>query len=103
MKRINNCRSFADLATAGASLCDDIKAKLEQIKRDTFEMYRTHNRGNDHVLRLALNEAEGLAWQTGMPHLFFPTLAMEKVRATVAWQERQLTVRQTASELSLSA
>src|SRR4030095_5327532 len=33
-----------------------------------------------HVLRLALNEAEAVAWQTGFPQLVFPTLAMEKAR-----------------------
>ncbi len=41
------------------------------------------------LLRLALNEAEALAWQTDFPQLVFPVLAEEKVRAAVAWSVRQ--------------
>jgi hypothetical protein len=41
------------------------------------------------LVRLALNEAEALAWQTQFPHLVFPSLAEEKVRAVLLWHERQ--------------
>jgi hypothetical protein len=41
------------------------------------------------MLRLALNEAEALAWQTLYPHLVFPDLAAEKVRGVAAWNSRQ--------------
>jgi hypothetical protein len=41
------------------------------------------------LFRLSLNEAEALAWQSGFPHLFFPTLADEKAQAAAAWQKRQ--------------
>jgi hypothetical protein len=54
------------------------------------------------VLKLALNEAEALAWQTDFPHLFFPALAMEKAQATVAWHQRQRAVRRTAAELAFA-
>lgn len=39
------------------------------------------------LVRLALNEAEALAWETGFPHLIFPTLAMEKVRCLAEQHE----------------
>lgn len=41
------------------------------------------------LLQLALNEAAALAWWTKFPHLFFPTLAQEKVEAVARWDARQ--------------
>jgi hypothetical protein len=41
------------------------------------------------LFRSALNEAEALAWETGFPHLVFPTLAMEKVRSLAEGYERR--------------
>jgi hypothetical protein len=51
----------------------------------------------EQVLKLALNEAEALAWQTLYPHLVFPELATEKVQAVAGWNRRQRAVRQTDS------
>jgi predicted secreted hydrolase len=53
--------------------------------RDTLEV-------QDQMLRLVLNEAEALAWQTRFPHLFFPALAVEKVQEAAAWDSRQRAV-----------
>ena len=47
----------------------------------------------EHLLRLALNEAEALAWQTNYPHLVFPTLAAEKARSVLEWNGRQQIVQ----------
>ena len=52
----------------------------------------------EQMLRLALNEAEALAWQTPFPHLFFPDLAAEKVRAVAEWSRRQRTVQRPVLE-----
>jgi hypothetical protein len=41
------------------------------------------------LLELAVNEAEALACQTGVPELVLLTLAEEKVRATRQWLARQ--------------
>ena len=41
------------------------------------------------LLDLALNEAEALACQTGVPELVLLTLAEEKVRAARQWLARQ--------------
>lgn len=41
------------------------------------------------LLRLALNEAEALACQSGFPELIFPLLAIEKAQAVRAWSKRQ--------------
>ena len=55
------------------------------------------------LLRLALNEAEALAWETGIPHLVFPTLAMEKIQSVAAWHARQKFVPQSQSSFALAA
>jgi hypothetical protein len=69
--------------------CKVLLTEIEQAKNmivnDFHEALDTH--GN--LFRLALNEAEALAWQTDYPHLVYPTLAMERVQAVVAWRRRQ--------------
>jgi hypothetical protein len=74
--------------------CKALFAEIEQAKNmivnDFHETLDTH--GN--LFRLALNEAEALAWQTEYPHLVYPTLAMERVQAVVAWRRRQQSVSQ---------
>lgn len=56
----------------------------------------------ERLLRLAVNEAEALAWQTTYPQLIFPTLAAEKVQALVAWNATQRLVQQSSPTLSLT-
>jgi hypothetical protein len=55
------------------------------------------------VVRLSLNEAEALAWQTEHPHLFFPLLAEEKAQAALSWHYRQRAVRQRTGEVAFAA
>ena len=40
-------------------------------------------------LKLALNEAEALAFSTPFPGLMFPALASEKIKSWSEWQRRQ--------------
>lgn len=68
----------------------------ETVLREYAELAGEHVR----VLRLALNEAEALAWQTDYPHLFFPALATEKAQAAVSWHRHQRAVRGAAVELA---
>lgn len=74
----------------------EITAALTAELRQTFQV-------NDRLLRLALNQADALAWQTPYPHLVFPTLAMEKAQAVAAWRARQQRIHQMTSALSLAA
>jgi hypothetical protein len=67
-------RILAQLAKAKAAILDEA--------RDTLEV-------QEHLVQLALNEAEALASQTLYPHLVFPALAVEKVQAVAAWERRQ--------------
>ena len=57
----------------------------DAILADWPETPTTHQ----NLVRLALNEAEAVAWQTAYPHLVFPELASEKVQAVAAWNRRQ--------------
>ena len=72
--------------------CKVLLTEIEQAKNtivnDFHETLDTH--GN--LFRLALNEAEALAWQTDYPHLVYPTLALERVQAVAAWRKRQQSV-----------
>ena len=55
------------------------------------------------LLRLALIEAEAVAWESGVPHLVFPTLAMEKARDLAQWQASQRTLLWREPALALAA
>jgi hypothetical protein len=46
-----------------------------------------------HMLHLTMAEAAALASQTGLPQLFFPTLALEKAAALAAWDRRQAAIQ----------
>jgi hypothetical protein len=80
--------------------CKVLFAEIEQAKNmivnDFHETLDTH--GN--LFRLALNEAEALAWQTDYPHLVYPALAMERVQAVVAWRGRQQSMQQPRRALA---
>jgi hypothetical protein len=54
------------------------------------------------LFRLALNEAEAIAWQTDFPFLLFPALAEEKVRAATLWSARQQWMHRYGSQLALA-
>jgi hypothetical protein len=79
-----------------------VESILQAIKEKLFEQYRTYARRPDHLLRLALNEAEALAWQSGYPALVFPVLATEKAEAAVAYGKKQQCIQQKF-ELALQA
>ena len=73
------CRAF----------CRQILGQLQKAKDAVLDEFRELLPTQGHLLQLALNEAEALAWQSGVPHLVFPTLAMEKAQAVAAWHGRQ--------------
>jgi hypothetical protein len=86
----------------GAS-CRKIRAQIAGVKETILaETTRVYS-APEQLVRLALNEAEATAWQTKYPHLFFPTLAAEKVRAVAAWNARQQSVRENSPVIVLAA
>jgi len=61
-------------------------AQIERAKQTILAEFNGTVQAQEHLLRLALNEAEVLAWQSGFPELVFADLAMEKVQAVAAQQ-----------------
>src|SRR5262245_616319 len=78
---------------------ESIAAVRATIERDFLGLIELQPR----VFRLALDEAEALAWQSGFPDLFFPTLALEKARKAAAWHEHQKSVWQSTGNLAFAA
>lgn len=77
--------------------------QIKQAKNDILAEFSGAGATQDHLLRLALIEAEALAWQTGFPQLVFPTLATEKARAVADWHARQRSMPHTKSLLACVA
>jgi hypothetical protein len=82
--------------------CDSIRRALIRVRETVLNEYAHLADEHTRLLRLALNEAEALAWQTDYPHLFFPALAAEKAQAAVSWHRRQRAVRRNGRELSFA-
>jgi len=77
-------------------------AQVKRVRETVFAEAPPALREQRHALRLALNEAEALAWQTMFPHLVFPVLALEKVQAVMTWNARQQEVRRANPNLTLT-
>ncbi len=77
------------LAADGLWPWPEFAARMEAIKRALCCDAGAIPQAQRHMLRLALNEAEALAWLTAFPYLLFPILAEEKVRAFKQWAAHQ--------------
>ena len=72
---------FANLCLAS---CRKLATQIEGIRSEILAEFRDSLEEHTHLLDLAVNEAEALAWQTEFPHLVFPDLAIEKAQAITA-------------------
>ena len=77
------------VSKACLSSCRKLVAQMRKARHAILMEFNGTVQAQEHLLRLALNEAEALAWQTGFPQLVFPDLALEKAQAVVARQARQ--------------
>ena len=68
---------------------DAIMTQINNARETILAEARKSLHIQERLLRLAVNEAEGLAWQTMYPQLVFPDLAMEKIQRVVKWIRRQ--------------
>ena len=79
--------------SAVASVCrvsyQKLAAQIQRAREHLLHELRGTLEVPERLFRLALNEAEALAWQTDYPHLVFPTLATEKILAAGEWNSRQ--------------
>src|SRR5437773_8166083 len=82
--------------------CRKVLAQIEKTKSAILAEFRGILQAQEQFLRLALNEAEALAWETEYPHLVFPILATEKARAVVEWHTRQRSLNPTHSSRELA-
>ena len=79
--------------TAFSKACRVCIDKMLAQVRNAREMILAEARNtvavHERLLRLAVNEAEALAWQTMYPQLVFPDLAQEKIQRVAHWSNRQ--------------
>jgi hypothetical protein len=87
---------------ACATCGQELTAGIERVKRNLLREFQETLAVPERLFRLALNEAEALAWQTEYPHLLFPTLATEKVQAIAGWNARQQFIRRKNSDDAMS-
>jgi hypothetical protein len=83
--------------------CKELLSGIEQAKDRIAAEFREILESNQTSFKLALNEAEALAWQTDYPQLVFPALAVEKLQTVAARQTRQQLVRRTRRVFSEAA
>ena len=74
------------------SACRKILAQMNRAKKSVLAEFRDRFQIPEHLLTLALNEAEALAWETAYPHLVFLDLAAEKAQALLTWQGNQRSI-----------
>src|SRR6185503_266055 len=96
-----DCPSTGSLANLCLTSCRKLVAQIENTKDGILAQFREKVEAHEHLLRLALNEAEAIAWETEFPHLVFPMLAMEKAQSVATWFARQRSMNRAASVRTL--
>lgn len=90
---LNEGRKITNAGIAFSKAClqcgKQILAQIRNVRETILAEARETIKIHEHKLRLAVNEAEALAWQTLYPQLVFPALATEKIRGAAAWENRQ--------------
>ncbi|MEO6183227.1 MAG: hypothetical protein ABIP71_09055 [Verrucomicrobiota bacterium] len=100
MRKLNNqySRNVNSLPSRSKLRGDSISALDRVIKTEREKIFQQHRKlvtGHEHLLALALNEAEAIVWQTDFPHLIFPALAQEKAEGIVNWHHRQKSIQRS--------
>ena len=98
----NNENGRRDFATVCLDSCRKLLDRIDKVKQAVLDEFHVTLDAHNQMLRLAVNEAEALAWQTGFPQLVFPTLATEKAQEVVARNTRQQSIQRTNSRFALS-
>lgn len=95
--------TISNIAAACATSCRSVLAKIKDLKERIVGEFREQFGAPEPLLRLALNEAEALAWETDYPQLVFPVLATEKAQAVARWQVRQRIVHSGPTAFAFAA
>jgi hypothetical protein len=72
---------------------EKIARRIERAKGALAREWRGQDPARERMVNLALGEAAALAWDSGVPQLVFPTLAMEKVATVNQWWAKQEQIR----------
>jgi len=83
------------IKNACVASCRKIVEQIKNTRAAILAESRSVLEVQEQLLKLALNEAEALAWQTVYPHLLFPALATEKIQAVANWSRHQQSIRRT--------
>ena len=89
----SNDRTSLTPARDPFSFCRKVADQIEQASAAILSEFREELGVHKNLLRLAVNEAAALAWQTGYPQLVFPTLLAEKAQALVKWNVHQRAIQ----------
>ena len=81
------------IASACLKGCRKVLAQIQNLKQSILAEFQAALGSDEHLLQLAVNEAEAIARQTPYPYLFFPVLALEKAESVRNWHARQENVR----------
>jgi hypothetical protein len=87
-------------ATVCLDSCRKLLDRIEKAKQAVLDEFHDTMDAHNQMLRLAVNEAEALAWETDYPHLVFPALAHEKAEQVNSWETRQREIRRSQSRRS---
>jgi len=98
-----NLTTDKTLANTCRELCDKLVRQIEQAKDNLAAEFKGTFATQQQLLRLAIVEADALAWQTDYPHLLFPTLAAEKIQQASQWRSRQKFLIRNTSPYALAA
>src|SRR6266516_4599797 len=83
--------------------CKKLGAQIQKTKNAILKEFVDAFKTQEHLLRLALNEAEALAWQTEFLFFFNDTPTTEKAQAALAWSVRQRSLNRSAAGLGAAA
>ena len=89
-----------NFATACLDSCRKLLDRIDKVKQAVLDEFHDAMDAHNQMLRLAVNEAEALAWETDYPHLVFPALAHEKAEEVTSWEARQREIRRSQSRQS---
>jgi hypothetical protein len=95
-----NEKTRPDFATLCLDSCRKLLDRIERVKQAVLDEFHETMEAHNQMVRLAVNEAEALAWETDYPHLVFPTLAREKAEEVTSWEDRQRQIRRSQSRRS---
>lgn len=84
-----------DFATVCLDSCRKLLDRIERVKQKVLDEFHDTMDAHNQMVRLAVNEAEALAWETDYPHLLFPALAQEKAEQVSSWENRQREVKRS--------